>query len=291
MIGRGAGSTAQALGAMGVAMMSPPGPRPRKIGLFDGVGVMFKGAWFIVTTPGVWGLSLVPALMALVLMVGCGGLGVWGALLLANTIIPVATGWTLVGLWALRIVLSGLALFVAIPVALSLAQPLSAFALDRIAREQEKKLGFPAWPEQSLGASMWLSLQVTFTALLIGLPILAGLTLVTLFFPPAAVVTIPLKFLLGALMVAWDFLDYPLSARGSTIGGRLRFFWDHFGAALGFGVAGALLLMIPFVNLLILPIGVAAGARLVIEQERLAHPLLTPGYHPHALPPPRPQYG
>lgn len=264
-------------------MNYPTGPKPRKIGLFDGVAVMFKGAWFIVSTPGVWGLSLVPALMALVLMVGCSVLGVWGALWLANTIIPSAVGWMIAALWALRIGLSALAIFIAIPVALSLAQPLSAFALDRIAQEQEKKLGLAAWPEQSLGASMWLSLQVTFTGLLIGLPILAGLTLVTLFVPPAAFVTIPLKFLLGALMVAWDFLDYPLSARGSTIGGRLRFFLDHFGAALGFGVAGALLLMIPFVNLLILPIGVAAGARLVVEQERLAHPLLAPAYHPHAM--------
>ncbi|MFO0617291.1 MAG: EI24 domain-containing protein [Polyangiaceae bacterium] len=244
-------------------------PKPRKLGLFDGIAAMFRGAWFIVSTPSVWGLSLVPTLLALVLMVGCGILGVWGAVFLADLIVGAATGWMLVALWALRIGLGALALFVAIPVALSLAQPLSAFALDRIGREQEKKLGLPAWPEQGVGASMWLSLKVTFTALLIGLPVLAALTLVTMFFPPASIVTLPLKFLVGALMVAWDFLDYPLSARGASIGGRLRFFKDHFWAALGFGVAGALLLLIPFVGLLILPIGVAAGARLVVEQEKL----------------------
>lgn len=261
----------------------PPRPIPaRPIGLFDGVAAMFRGAWFIVSTPGVWGLSLVPALMALVLMVACAVLGIWGAVLLSNLIIGAsATGWMLVALWSMRIALSALALLVAVPIALSLAQPLSGFALDKIAREQEKKLGVPPWPEMSLGAQMWLSLQVTFTALAFGLPILGGLTTVTTMFPVAAVVTIPLKFLVGALMVAWDFLDYPLGLRGATIGGRIQFFKSHFGAMLGFGVAGALLLLIPFVGLLILPIGVAAGARLVVEHEKRQAPLLP--YAPHPM--------
>ena len=69
----------------------------------------------------------------------------------------------------------------------------------------------------AIGISMWRSLQVTFTALLVGLPILAVLALVTFLAPPAAVVTIPLKFIGSALMIAWDFLDYPLSARGTTV--------------------------------------------------------------------------
>lgn len=255
-------------------MQSPPRIPTRPIGLFDGVAAMFRGAWFILTTPGVWGLSLVPALMAFVLMVLVGGLGIWGAVLLANFIVGPASGWAIVALWALRITLAGLALLVAVPIALSLAQPLSGFALDRIAREQEKKLGVAPWPELGIGAQMWLSLQVTFTALAFGLPILAGLTAVTAFFPPASIVTIPLKFLVGALMVAWDFLDYPLGLRGATIASRIRFFKDHFGAALGFGVAGALLLLIPFVGFLVLPIGVAAGARLVVEHEKRQVPLL-----------------
>lgn len=262
----------------------PPAPArapARPIGLFDGVAAMFKGAWFIVTTPGVWGLSLVPALMALVLMVGCAALGIWGGVALSNLIIGTATGWMVVALWALRIAFGALALLIAVPVALSLAQPLSGFALDKIAREQEKKLGAPAWPEMSLGAQMWLSLQVTFTALAFGLPILGGLTTVTTIFPIAAVVTIPLKFLVGALMVAWDFLDYPLGLRGATIGARIQFFKAHFGAMLGFGIAGAVLLLIPFVGLLILPIGVAAGARLVVEHEKRQQPLLP--YAPQAL--------
>jgi CysZ protein len=238
------------------------------LGVLDGAAMIFRALWFIVTTPSVWGLSLVPAFIALVLTVACGSLGIWGAVALADHVARGASGWMIAADWALRILLGAIAILVSVVVAMSLAQPLAGFALDRIAREQEKKMGLPAWPEQGVGISMWRSLQVTFTALLIGLPILAALALVTFLAPPAAVVTIPLKFIVSALMIAWDFLDYPLSARGTTVSGRLRFVMTHFSAVLGFGAAAAFVLLIPGVGLLLLPIGVAGGTRLVLEQER-----------------------
>jgi CysZ protein len=237
------------------------------------MGALFEAVGFVVTTPSVWPLAIVPVVFALVLAVGCGALGIWGASALADHIVGAPSGALAVVLaWVLRLLLGALALFVAVVVAMSLAQPLSGFALERIARAQDKRLGGREWPEQALGTSMLRSLQVTFTALALGLPALAALTLITIVAPPAAVVTVPLKFVVTALMIAWDFLDYPLSVRGVSVGGRMRFLGSHFWMVLGFGLASGLVLLIPGVGLFLLPIGVAGATRLVLKQERLLPP-------------------
>jgi CysZ protein len=240
------------------------------LGLFGGMGALFEAIGFVVSTPAIWPYAIVPVIVALVLVATCGALGIWGALLFVDHVVAGSTGTlALVGAWALKILLGTLALVLGAVVAMALAQPLSGFALERIARIQEKRLGGRDWPDEKFVASMVRSIAVTFTGLLFGLPILAVLFLITLLVPPAAVVTVPLKFVVTALMIAWDFLDYPLSVRGMSVGARLRFVFGHFTAILGFGLAAASLLLVPGVGLLLLPIGVAGAARLVVRQEHL----------------------
>ncbi len=254
-------------------MATLPVLRKTTLGLFGGMGALFEAVGFVVTTPAVWPMAIVPVLVALVLTGGCAALGLWGAMALADHLAAAATGGLAVAIaWVLRVLLGAVALLLSVVVAISLAQPLSGFALERIARAQEKRLGGRDWPEQPTLASMLRSLGVTFTALAMGLPILFVLTLVTIFAPPAAIVTVPLKFVTTALMIAWDFLDYPLSVRGVTVGGRLRFVGTHFWAVLGFGVASGFILLVPGIGLLLLPIGVAGATRLVLKQERLLPP-------------------
>jgi len=156
-------------------------------------------------------------------------------------------------------------LVIAFFVAMSLAQPLSGFALDAIARKQELARGGRVWPDQPLVAGALRSLRVSLTALAVGLPVLGLLALVTFLFPPAGVVTIPLKFVVTGLLVAYDLLDYPLSLRGHSVSNRLVFMRQNFMAVLGFGVATGALLLIPGVGLLVLPFGVAGATRLVRE--------------------------
>jgi CysZ protein len=245
-------------------------PRRTTLGLFGGMGALFEALGFVVTTPAVWLLAVVPVAVAVVLTTGLAALGLWGASALAHHVAGQAeSALATAGFWALRILLGAVALLVSFVAALALAQPLSGFALERIARAQEKKLGGPDWPDTPFFASMLRSAGVTFTALLLGLPVLALLALVTVFVPPAVFVTVPLKFLVTALMVAWDFLDYPLSVRGMSVGGRMRFIGAHFASVLGFGLASAFLLLVPGVGLLVLPIGVAGATRLVLAQDRL----------------------
>jgi CysZ protein len=197
---------------------------------------------------------MIPVLVAGLLFGGGGALAIWSGTKLSEYLL-------------LRIVFWAIGLVVAFFLAISLAQPLSGFALDAIARKQELALGGRTWPSQPALTGALRSLRVTLTALAIGLPILAALALVTFLFPPAAVVTVPLKFIVTGVLAAYDLLDYPLSLRGRTVSDRLVFIRANFAAVLGFGVATAALLLIPGVGLFLLPFGVAGATRMVVEGE------------------------
>ncbi len=247
--------------------------KPAALGFFSGVRALFGGVGFIVGTPSAWGWALIPVLVATVLFGGAASLAIWGGSALSDHLVlggavEAAGAWATLGIWTLRIVLWAIGLIVAFVLAMSLAQPLSGFALDAIARKQELALGGRIWPSQPALGSALRSLRVTLTALAIGLPILGGLALVTFLFPPAAVVTVPLKFLVTGLLAAYDLLDYPLSLRGRSVADRLVFIRANFAAVLGFGAAVAALLLVPGVGLLLLPFGVAGASRLVASQER-----------------------
>ena len=224
----------------------------------------------MVSTPSAWGWAMIPVSVAALLLGGGSALAIWGGNALAERLVAdvAHAGWSVLGLWLLRVLLWALGLILAFVVAMSLAQPLSGFALDALARKQEVALGGRAWPDQPLLTSAFRSLRVSLTGLFIGLPILAVLALVTVFFPPAGVVTLPLKFIVTGLLTAYDLLDYPLSLRGENVGARLRFIAANFPAVLGFGVAAAALLLIPGGALFLLPFGVAGAARLVNLNEK-----------------------
>ena len=238
-------------------------PDVAKIGFGGGVRSFWQGVGFVASTPAVWLPAMVPMVMAVTLLGGAGTLGIWGADAAATSI----AGSSGVGLWALRVVFGVVAIIVALLVSLTLSQPLSGWALDRIVRNQEAVLGAPAWPEQPRLRQMALALGVNLLALAVGLPILAVLTAIGVFFPIAVFVTVPLKVFVAALLVAWDFLDYPLSQRGLGLSERLSWIGRRFGAVLGFGLSAAIVLLLPCIGLFVLPMGVAGAARLAVETE------------------------
>ena len=109
---------------------------------------------------------------------------------------------------------------------------------------------------------------MSLTALAVGLPLVLLLSLVTVVFPPAGVITVPLKFVVAGVTAAYDFLDYPFSVRGEGVRARMVFMKAEFWAVLGFGLTLAAILLIPFVGLFLLPFGVAGAARLVVERDK-----------------------
>ena len=91
--------------------------------------------------------------------------------------------------------------------------------------------------------------------------------------PSAMVITVPLKLLVTAMLLSWDICDYPLSSRGVSMGTRVAFMKRNVKAMLGFGIALALVALVPCLLLLVLPCGVAGAARLThaIERYESAH--------------------
>ena len=237
------------------------------LGFFAGVRALFGGLGFVVTTPGVWPWAMVPVVAATALFGGATALAIWGGSeLTAHLLDPTQThvAWS----WALKIVLWLVGIVIGFFIALTLAQPISGFALEAIARRQEVALGGRTWPDVPFTRGLLSSLRVSLTALAISLPILAVLAVITLLFPPASIVTVPLKLIVTGLAAAYDFLDYPFSVRGSAVSHRVDFMRANFWAVLGFGLSAAALLLIPGMALLLLPFGVAGATRMVIEADR-----------------------
>src|SRR5262245_14449925 len=105
----------------------------KSIGFMGGLRAFYGGIGFVVTTPAVWGWSLVPiGFMALLSSVLCGLLW-WGAWEASKAMVGEST-W---GTWALTILFALLGAMLTVLIALTLAQPCSGFALEAICRAQE----------------------------------------------------------------------------------------------------------------------------------------------------------
>jgi len=238
----------------------------RKLGFLDGVVAPFDGLRFVVRTPATWGWALVPLLFVIVIAVALG----WAGLAFVD---HVTDGWRFLAhtapFWRsfARIVLDVLAIVVALFVAWFLAVPLSGFALDRIVRRRERALGIGPHAEVASWRSMLRSLGASLASMTLTVAAFVVLTIVDLFVPAAAVVTVPLRIFAAAIGLAWDVLDYPLAMRPLTLRSRLRWFFGNFSASLGFGLALWVLFFVPFANLILLPASVAGAARLVSRTE------------------------
>ncbi len=238
------------------------------LGIFAGVRAFFGGMGFVVGTPGVWGWASIPVFVATLIFGAVFGASLYWSGDIVHRFVGAESPWGTVGEWILKVLLWLIGLLVAFIVSFALAQPLSGFALERIAQRQETALGGRTWPDQPFFPGLLRSLRVSLSALAVGLPIVLLLSLITLIFPPAGVVTVPLKFIVAGLTAAYDFLDYPFSIRGEGVRARLVFMKTEFWAVLGFGLTIAAILLIPGVGLLLLPFGVAGATRLVAERDR-----------------------
>ncbi len=239
------------------------------LGALDGLAAFARGIGFVVVTPRVWGYALVPVGMMLLLTCGLGVAGVWGAGRASEAVFGAAPGtWGQVGSWALTVSLALVGFAVALLLALVMAQPLSGWALERISHAQERALTGHSGPRSSFLVSFLVTLQAVLVSLAVGGPVLALLFTIAFFFPPATVVTVPLKFLVCGWMLAWDFIDYPLSLRGLGLLARVRWVWRNGGAFTAFGLAWAALVVLPGVVLLLLPMGVAGATRMVVLDEQ-----------------------
>ena len=152
--------------------------------------------------------------------------------------------------------------------AMFLAPVFSAPALERVVGLVELELHAPARLPLGFFAEFWCGARALLSSLAVTFPIVLALSLLELLLPPIAVVSVPLKLLLGALGVAWGLFDYPLTLRGIGARQRVRFMRQHFSVVLGFGCAFSLVFWLPCLGVVMLPVGVAAATQLYWEIQR-----------------------
>jgi CysZ protein len=257
------------------AALAPRGALPlarsSRLGFFDGVRAPFAGLAFLARTPACWPLALVPVVIATALSVVLG----WTAV---HFLPDLVAGWigatsgveTALSIVA-QVLATALALVVAVLASIALSQPLSGPALEGIVRRHEAALGLPPRPEVGFWAGLSASMSSLAVSFAFGAPVLLVLFLLSAFVPGAAIVCVPLKLVVSALLLAWDLCDYPLSVRGIPVGDRVQLVRRNVPAMLGFGLAVALACMVPCGLFLMLPAGVAGAARLthaIGERER-----------------------
>jgi CysZ protein len=231
------------------------------MGLLRGIRAFVGGLRWVATTPRVWPRAAAPIATALVLVAVFGVLGARGAMAVAHRAFGEGLGAGFLG-----VLLALAAVVLAIVVGVSLAQPLSGWALAWIVRAQEHDLGIAYAAEPPVRPTMLGSLASALLGLAVGVPLVALLTLATWAFPPDAIVTVPLKAVVAAVLLAWDLLDYPLTSRGLDVRARLKWCASDFGAVVGFGLAALFLFAIPGLGLVALPCGVAGAVRLAAER-------------------------
>jgi uncharacterized protein involved in cysteine biosynthesis len=253
--------------------MQGPLPGTVRPGFTAGASAVFGGFGTLARNPALWPWALVPVAVLVVLELVFVGLAFAFARPWVEGLFPDASGeWGKVGVSAVGFlataVLAVIGWFVAVP----LAPPLSAPALEHVVRRVEDELGVPSRPSLGFLRELACGFRALAGGLAVCAPLLAALWLVELVAPPAAVVATPLKFLVSSLLVAWGLFDYPLTLRGVGFRARLALMRENFACALGFGVAFALVFWIPCCGVALLPVGAAAATRIIVELERARTP-------------------
>jgi len=167
-------------------------------------------------------------------------------------------------LWHLfELVIGLLLLMFGFLVALLLMAPVASPFLQEISRHVEEDwLGELATPAMKwttlipkLPSLVGIALKRLAKLVFISLPVMA-VALIPLVGPLLAVV---LEFTVTGIFLAVNFMDFPLERRGYSRRDTAVLIKRAFPAFLGLGLALALMLLIPFAQFLVVPIGIQAG--------------------------------
>jgi CysZ protein len=227
------------------------------------------GAWhvpagfaFLLRNPRLWPFAALPVMLAAVLMLAGGVLGVYLVPDAERALAP-APGrlpeWLELPmsllLWTAAL---GAGVFLGLAIALLLAAPV----LELLSRRVEARVRGRA-VDSSQGL-LWEILQSLRGAVyfLVAAPAVFVLGLIPVVGPF-------LSALLGARAVAFQMTDPALTRRGLDFGDKRRWHRRWFWESEGFGLAGMVTMLVPFANLLLGPALVVGGTLLVLEIEEL----------------------
>lgn len=239
---------------------------PRGVSLSSGIRAVFSAFSLIARTPSLWPYALVPTVVLALLESGFLALGYLVVRPWLLEKLPDPSGfWGRFGVGVASFGAVALVAWLGLLVSLVIAPVVSAPALERIVERVEATLGVPARAPLGFVRELSCGLRATLGALVVALPCLLLLFVVELAFPPAGVVTVPLKLLVTALLVALGLFDYPLTLRGVPFGERLGLLRRYPAVVLGFGATFALLFWLTCCGVVLLPVGAAAATLVVTE--------------------------
>lgn len=218
----------------------------------------FSGVWFLLRNPGLWPLAALPALLALVGIVGGAMLGIYSARGLESAVLPAQDRMSPVLSLILTMAFWTGVMAGGVLVGLALALMLASPALDALSRRVEERQngGAPA-----AGAGLRWEL----TESLKGIAYFLAAAPVVLLLSLIPVVGAPLGLAWGGHALALQQTDPALTRRGLTFRDRRAWHARFRAESLGFGAAGLVLLLVPFANLLLVPAVTVGATRLVME--------------------------
>ncbi len=220
---------------------------------------VLSGFWFLLRNPSLWPLAALPAIAAVVCLIG----GVFAAYyaipylektLIPHGKVPDGVGFVMVLLLAVGTFGAGLVL------GLALALLLSAPLLELLSRKVDARVRGEA-VDRSHGFR-WEMTQA-FRGTLYFVAAAPGVFLLGLI----PVVGPPLAILWGSYALAFQQTDAALARRGMNFAERRA--WHRYWKleSLGFGFAGLVFLIVPLANFLIVPALTVGGTLLVLELE------------------------
>lgn len=240
----------------------------RAPGFVAGAALPFRGLSYLLHRPRLWPLVALPLLINLVIFAVLLG---WGFSEFAATLdawLAGHEGWYWSALvWLVRILFWAVVLvvvyFIFTPVALLVASPFN----DRLAESVEHTFGFAVDEHRPLlkalvGDAVYSVVnEVKRSALALAVfVLLLALNLVPVIGPPAYVVA---AFAWASWSAALEFTGFAADRRRMGLRRKWGLLRSRFGLSAGFGLVTALFLMVPFLNVLVVPVCAVGGTMLL----------------------------
>lgn len=229
----------------------------------------FREALPLLLRPGLRLFVILPLLVNLLVF---GGLIVFALQLFNDTLahlmgsVPDWLSWLDWLLWPLFVVLMLLTVFFTFSLLANLiAAPFNGFLAEKIEVVLRGRDDFPPFSLQELAAMVPRTVGRELRKLAYFLPRAIPLLLLT-FIPLINLIAIPLWLLFGVWMLAIQYVDYPADNNKLSWADMLAWLREKRWQSLGFGGTVYLALLVPFANILVMPVAVA-GATLFWVRE------------------------
>ena len=252
---------------------------------FKGTGYLFRGASTLLTGRGLWRWALLPLIINFVLFAAVGAFGVWAAFHYTGGAAGESWWATLLALLAAALTLAAYFLvgfFTFGLVANLLASPFNELlsqGTERLLTGATGEIKDRVLAAEMLRAAL-AALKLFALEMAITVPALLALLI--------PVVGPVLLALLGGFFLALAFLDYPLDRRKLGVKQKLAFCRRHRAEAMGFGLTVYAAMLVPFLNVLMIPAAAVGATRLYLDLSASEGPAPSSGEASDSPPSPAP---